>query len=350
MSERTIGFGILGSGNMARVYADALATQVTGGRLVAVALGSRAEALGPEYGAEVEPDEGALLARPDVDVVVIATPHSTHRELGVQAAYAGKHIYLEKPMARTVEECDAIISAARANKVQVTVAKQTRHMEMAMRAKDLIEDGAIGDVRIIRAMSPSSAFGLGPDHWLNDPGEGDCFLDWGSHACDAFRWFTDSDATRVYADFANFTAIDARWPTASVQIRMVSGVICQALLSYEIPEPGLGSGSNTQYQIIGGRGMVDWDLDTCRVARDGRWETVLELPSWTRPWDPRAPRRIGNTARQVQAFIGALSGGYEPRVSAADGRAAIEMTQAASLSAATGRAIHLPLGEAALGW
>lgn len=366
MSDRTIGFGILGSGNMARVYADALATQVTGGRLVAVALGSRAAALAPEYGADVEPDEEALLAREDVDVVVIATPHSTHRELGVQAAYAGKHIYLEKPMARTVEECDAILSAARANNVIVTVAKQTRHMEMAMRAKELIEDGAIGDIRIIRAMSPFSDFGLPSGHWLNDPGEGDCFLDWGSHACDAFRWFTGSDATRVYADYANFSAMDARWPTSLVQIRMASGAICQALLSYEIPEPGLGSGSNNQYLIIGGRGMIEWDLDTCRMTRTetlpaeatgsgsggffasapkatARWETVLELPSWTKEWDPRSPRRIGNTARQVQSFIGALTGGYEPRVSGADGRAAIEMVQAASLSAETGRAINLPL-------
>ena len=69
-----IGFGILGSGNMGRVYGDALTTQVTGGRLVAVAMGSRAAGLAAEYGAAVEPTAEALLARPDVDVVVIATP------------------------------------------------------------------------------------------------------------------------------------------------------------------------------------------------------------------------------------------------------------------------------------
>ncbi|MFN8620067.1 MAG: Gfo/Idh/MocA family oxidoreductase [Chloroflexota bacterium] len=365
MTDATIGFGILGSGNMARVYADALATQVEGGRFVAVALGSRAATFGPEYGAEVEESAAALLARDDVDVVVIATPHSTHRELAVEAAYAGKHIYLEKPMARTVEECDAIISAARANRVQVTVAKQTRHMEMAMKAKELIEDGAIGDVRIIRAMSPFTDFGLPAGHWLNDLGEGDCFLDWGSHACDAFRWFTGSDAKRVYADYANFGAIEARWPTAMVQIRMHSDAICQAFLSYELPEPGLGSGSNNQYLIIGAKGMIEWDLDTLRLARaegpaaataeepgsmgafvnpsrgNAEWRTVLELPSWTKPWDPRSPRRIGNTARQVQSFIGALRLGVEPRVSAEDGRAAIEMTEAASRSASTGQAVYL---------
>jgi predicted dehydrogenase len=368
MPGGTIGFGILGSGNMARVYADALATQVTGARLVAVALGSRAAELAPEYGAAVDESAEALLARPEVDVVVITTPHSTHRDLGVATAAAGKHIYLEKPMARTVAECDAIIEAARAAGVQVTIAKQTRHMQTAMKAKELIEDGAIGDIRIIRAMSPFSDFGLPPGHWLNDPGEGDCFLDWGSHACDAFRWYTESDATRVYADYANFGAIEARWPTALVQARMASGAICQAFMSYEVPEPGLGSGSNNQYLIIGAKGLIEWDLDTLRLGRvtgstapleepgsigffaspassGGSWETVLSLESWTKPWDPRHERRIGNTARQVQGFLDALREGYAPRVGAADGRAAIEMTEAASRSAATGQAIHLPLRD-----
>jgi myo-inositol 2-dehydrogenase/D-chiro-inositol 1-dehydrogenase len=345
MPGDTIGFGILGSGNMARVYTDALSTQVTGGQVVAVALGSRAADFAADIGAEAEPDAASLLARDDVDVVVIATPHSTHRSLAVEAAYAGKHIYLEKPMARTVEECDAIISAARANRVRVTVAKQTRHMETAMKAKELIDEGVIGDVRMIRAMSPFSSFGLGVDHWLNDPGEGDCFLDWGSHAADAFRWFTGSEAVRVYADYANFSAMDARWPTALVQVRMASGVICQALLSYEIPEPTLGSGSNNQYLIIGALGMLEWDLDVCRVTHDGAWQTVLELPSWTKgTWDPRNPRRIGNTARQLQWYIAAVREGYEPRITGADGRAAIEICEAASRSAATGQAVHLPLG------
>src|SRR5689334_13646542 len=96
-----LGFGILGSGNMARVYGDALTREgiVPNGRLVAIAMGSRAESLAGEYeGAVAEPSAEALLARKDVDVVVVATPHSTHLALCKQVAAAGKHIYLEKPM------------------------------------------------------------------------------------------------------------------------------------------------------------------------------------------------------------------------------------------------------------
>src|SRR5215210_1370565 len=95
-----LGFGILGSGNMARVYGDALTRDgvVPRGRLAAIAMGSRAGSLAAEYpGVTAEPTAEALLARPDVDVVVIATPHSTHLPLAKQVAAAGKHVYLEKP-------------------------------------------------------------------------------------------------------------------------------------------------------------------------------------------------------------------------------------------------------------
>jgi predicted dehydrogenase len=342
----TVGFGILGSGNMAQVYADALATQVAGGRFVAVALGSRAASFAAENGGQTEPTAEALLARRDLDVVVIATPHSTHLPLALAAARAGKHVYLEKPMARTTAECDAIIAACREAGVLLTVAKQTRHLQMSMRAYELVRAGTIGELRIVRAMSPISGWDLPPGHWLNDPEEGDCFLDWGAHCCDAFRWFTASEAVRVYADYANFGGLDARWPTALVQYRMADGAICQAFLSYEIPRPGLGSDSNNQYQLIGSDGIIEWDLDRVRLGRGESWETVWELPTWIHPFRPRDPRRIGNTARQVQDVIDALREGRPPGVSGEDGRAAIEMTEAASRSAATAQAVTLPLRRA----
>ena len=102
-------FGILGSGNMARVYGDALTREgvVPNGPRRHRA-GLRAPALAAEYpGVDAEPSAEALLARQDIDVVVIATPHSTHLALAKQVAAAGKHIYLEKPMALDVNECDA---------------------------------------------------------------------------------------------------------------------------------------------------------------------------------------------------------------------------------------------------
>jgi myo-inositol 2-dehydrogenase/D-chiro-inositol 1-dehydrogenase len=346
MSDAAVGYGILGSGNMARVYADALATQVPDGRLVAVALGSRSTALAAEFGAAVEDSADALAGRPDVDVVVIATPHSTHLSLALAAAGAGKHVYLEKPMALDVAECDQIIDACRIAGVQLTVAKQTRYMEMSMQAKRYIDEGRIGQILFLRPMSvtPGSGFANVPQSWPSDPGEGDAFLDWGAHACDAIRWFTGAEPVRIYADYDNFTGLALESPTAMVQVRLSSRAIAQILLCYEIGPSGFGTRRNNQYQIVGTEGSIFWDLDRVELWTGEREETVWELPSWTLPdFKPRDPRRIGNTARQLAEFTAALRTGTAPQVTGTDGRAAIEMTQAAKVSAHTGRAVDLPL-------
>ena len=346
MSDKPIGFGILGSGNMARVYADALAAQVSGGQLVAVALGTRAPALAAEFGVAAEPTAEHLVARPDVNVVVIATPHSTHRSLALLAAGAGKHVYLEKPMALDVAECDQIIEACRRAGVQLTVAKQTRHMEMSMRAKQYIDEGRIGEILFLRPMSvtPGSGFANVPQSWPSDPREGDAFLDWGAHACDAVRWFSGAEAVRVYADYENFTGLSLESPTAMVQVRLSSKAIAQILLCYEIGPSGFGTRRNNQYQIVGTQGSIFWDLDRIELLTGEREELVWELPSWTLPdFKPRDPRRIGNTGRQLDGFVDALRSRRAPQITGEDGRAAIEMTQAAKLSAQTGRAVDIPL-------
>ncbi len=340
-------FGIIGSGNMATVYADALATQVSGGRFVAVAGGTRAPAFAEQYGGVLELSVESLLDRPDVDVVVIATPHSAHVSQAVAAAEAGKHVYLEKPMALDVAECDRIIAACARAGVKLTIAKQTRHGDPEIGAKRLIDEGAIGDLRYIRPMSPTIGAGLAPgNHWSADPKEGKAFLDWGCHCCDAIRWLSGSEATRVQAEFTAFSPYpEAPDPTAIVQMRLASGALVQIFMSYEVPQPGYGSRSNNQYSIIGSRGIIEFDLDTLRLGNERGWTTLVELPTWINPLQPKHPRRIQRTARQVQGFIDALRDGREPEITGADGRAAVELAEAAIRSAATGQVVELPLAR-----
>jgi myo-inositol 2-dehydrogenase/D-chiro-inositol 1-dehydrogenase len=353
MGDTSIGFGILGSGNMARVYGDALRDQVPDARLVAVALGSRAGSLAAEFGVTAEPTAEALLARRDVDVVVIATPHSTHLPLSLQTAAAGKHVYLEKPMALNVAECDAIIEACRSAGVQLTIAKQTRHMQMAMKAKELIDEGRIGEIRYLRPMSIIAGMGIAAgNHWSEKPGEGDAFLDWGSHCCDAIRWLSGAEPVRVYADFEDFTGLPLSGTTAAVQFRLSNKAIAQVLMCYDVPPSGLGAGTgrNNQYLIVGSEGSIFWDLDRIDLVTGNRITWSWDLPSWTLPdFKPRDPRRIGNSARQVQAFVEALRDGRPPAITGADGRAAIEMAQATTLSAATHRAVDFPLAAGSAG-
>jgi predicted dehydrogenase len=88
--------------------------------------------------------------------------------------------------------------------------------------------------------------------------------------------------------------------------------------------------------------MLDFTRDTLRLGRGDAWETVLDLPPWDWTVEPRAPRRIGLTARQVEQFARALLDGGAPDISGEDGRAAIEMVEAAIRSARTGRAEPIP--------
>ena len=337
----SIGFGIVGTGMMGGTYAEALRTQVPSGRLVAVAGGTRASVLAADYGVPAELDPDALLARADIDAVVIATPHTTHLPLALDAAAAGKHVYLEKPMALSVAECDRILAAARDAGVQVTVASQSRYNEISMRAKALIDEGVTGPITIFRVTSPTVGWDVPADGWFVDPKEGGAYLDWGPHGCDTLRWFTGTDATLAFGMFENFGGIPALDPSAMVSYRLGSGAMAQFWMSYEIPSPGLGS--YMQWLAVGENGMLDFDRDHLRVGNGDAWEQVMELPAWNWLVDPMADRRIAMTSRQVDQFARALERGEPLDITGEDGLAAIEMCEAAIRSARTGAAVAIPL-------
>ncbi len=143
----TVGFGLIGAGQMAHIHAVAISEQTPGrARIVAVAGGTRAPTLASEFGAEAEPSVEALLDRSDIDAVVIATPHTAHLPNVLAAAAAGKHILLEKPMALDVDECRAMIEACDANGVKLSLAKISRWLEAMQVGHDLVADGTAGEL------------------------------------------------------------------------------------------------------------------------------------------------------------------------------------------------------------
>src|SRR5215472_12462641 len=125
-TKSVLRFAILGAGFMGATYAECLAHHVPDAELVAVAGGRRAPELAQRYGVEAEADVKAAISRDDVDAVIIASPHSTHVEQAVTAAGRGKHVYAEKPLARTVADCDAIIAACERGSVALAVNSVTR--------------------------------------------------------------------------------------------------------------------------------------------------------------------------------------------------------------------------------
>src|SRR5258708_4353630 len=106
----TLRYGILGSGFMGRTHAEAI-RHIENAELAALALGSRAPALAADYSVALCASAEELVARADVDAVIIATPQYAHVEEALAAAAHGKHLFIEKPMTTTVADADAIIAA-----------------------------------------------------------------------------------------------------------------------------------------------------------------------------------------------------------------------------------------------
>jgi predicted dehydrogenase len=114
-------------------------------------------------------DVGEMLAKEKPDIVDICTPPKTHAKIAIQALQAGSNVLIEKPMAQSVEECDAIIAAARENKVKVCLAHSDLFYYPFIEARKLVREGAIGTFRGMRIFlyTPTGYITSKPDHWAN---------------------------------------------------------------------------------------------------------------------------------------------------------------------------------------
>jgi predicted dehydrogenase len=293
-----VGVGIIGSGFMGRTWSAAV-SRTLGARRAAIAGGTRAPALAADYHVPAL-TPGALLADPGVRLILITTPPRSHVDFAIAAVQAGRHVLIEKPMANTAADCDRIIEAARANDVRVGVVSQHRFRKSPLAAKRVIDDGGIGEVRMIRVIGPTAGYDAPDDKWKFDPAEQTVYADWAAHACDITRWFAGSRPVLAFAAANSFT-----------------------------PEPP------PQQSIIDSYGAV-------RLGKDGAWRTIYEQPGFN-PTDPLNPVRIQAYGDLLADVIAAIAQGREPRMSGTEGRSTIEMVEAGERSIRTGQAVRLPL-------
>jgi predicted dehydrogenase len=132
-----------------------------------------------------------VIKRPDVDVVIIATLHSTLAEIGFAAVQAGKHVLLEKPAGRRASELEDIIHAAKESNSLVRVGFNHRYHRAFVKARELVDSGALGELMFVRARYGHGGR-LGYDkEWRAQPaisGGGE-LIDQGVHLIDLARWF-----------------------------------------------------------------------------------------------------------------------------------------------------------------
>lgn len=337
-----IGIGIIGSGFMGRTYSETISKRCQRAKLVAVTGGTRAEGLAKDYGMALEPSVAALIARKDIHAVFIATPHDLHADEAVAAARAGKHMMIEKPMACTVADCDAIIEACKKANVQCSIAFTQRNRKCNIRAKQLIDEGAIGRIRHIEEVSLNATGLVGLPKWQSDPQNLGTLFGHAIHNFDRVRWMTGAEIRTVYAKCGSIEPEVSVEGSSMVMMTMADDTIVTLWASFQIPKPSFPR-SQFSCRIVGEKGLIDLDAyGELRVALDGEWKTVeTQAPI---DWQGKGfldPVRLESYTLQCQGFIDAAIDNRTPEVTGWDGRQAVAAALAAYQSSAKGQEIVL---------
>ena len=334
-----IRLAVIGLGRMGRFYAQTLAALGPRVELYAVAdpdQGARA-AVQDELGlARVLASPEAVIALPEVDAVVVATPTSTHAEVLIAAAKARKAIFSEKPLALSLAQTHAALAAIEHAGVVLQVGFMRRFDPAYRRAYAAIGAGQIG--------RPVTFKGVGRDpscpplEYANPASSGGLLVDMGIHDFDLARWMMSSEVERVSAEGTLLVCDELKAlgdiDNAVINLRFANGAIGNIDLSrnarygYDVRTEVLGS---TGAVIVGG---------ISEPALDG-----VQLLAALAPQSDQTPFFVRRFAAaytaQIEHFVDCLEEGRQPAVGGQDALAAFEIAHAATLSAHTGRSVAL---------
>jgi len=191
---------LIGCGRLGRTHCEQLA-RLDNAAMVAFCDVSEdaATALCEQFGGDYATTEAErVLADDDIAAVYICTPHDSHAELCIRAAEAGKHILVEKPLALTVEDCQAVGAAVERTGVKLFTAFKMRYYELILKAREIVPE----PIMITMQMMDNP---WGPNIWANDPvmGGGNV-ISQGCHSCDILRFVARRDPIEVFAVGGNY--------------------------------------------------------------------------------------------------------------------------------------------------
>ena len=229
--RKKVNFGIIGVGAIGRLHAENLAWNIPNASLVAIADSyvSAAKDVATKLSVDkVYADYKEMLDDPQVEAVAIAAPTFLKKEMVPTAARKGKHVFVEKPMSLTPEECGMMISEAKNGGIKLQVGYQRRFDNAFVKVEKAVVAGDLGKIMIINSATrdpPSN-----PQGWSIDPKlSGGIWLDTSSHDFDAIRFLSKAEVTEVYAEatnivFDHFKPLGA-WDTVLVTLRMSNGAL-----------------------------------------------------------------------------------------------------------------------------
>jgi predicted dehydrogenase len=334
----TVRIGLIGAGRAGMIHGRNFAFQVSGSQVIAVCDSDEdlCNAAKAELGLlDVFTDYRKLVVLSQIDAVVIATPTRLHQEIAVAAAQCGKHIFCEKPMAMTAEECDKINSAAAAAKVKLQIGFMRRFAPAFQDLRRRIDGGEIGDVVSVRSIT------YGPSHpqpWMYDLRMSNGPLaEVNSHDIDTVRWLTGSEITEVYAIAGNFRSLQARheFPDYYDNVLMIAKLAngMQGLIS---GAQGVGYGYDARCEVLGTKGIAfAGGLAALPVACCNEFGLVSPVVKSWRELFAEAYRA------EDQEFIRCILADKPPGVTGEDGKRAVQVVNAGNESILSGLPIKL---------
>ncbi len=324
--------GLIGCGGMGRALMAQAATLDDAAILTVSDLDEqrRGEAA-EQFGAEGIADYHDILARDDIDAVFVATPGGYHKQVVLDAAEAGKHVFSEKPLATTVADCDAMIAAVEKAGVKHMTGQVCRYHPTHSGLKRMVDDGTLGPVLSIYVERVSGRWGGAHPPWRYSYAlSGGNLMEINAHELDFMLWLC-GPVKRVYAvgelfledriDYRNVMFVSLNFASGAVGVLNSSGIAEVGAVSARVD---CQNGSAAAYPLFNG--------DIRYKIRGAEAAGVVPIDEL---------KGDNPVLGEVKAFIEAVRDDTTPPVSFHDGRAAVQVAELAYLSAERGAPIDV---------
>jgi myo-inositol 2-dehydrogenase / D-chiro-inositol 1-dehydrogenase len=336
---------LVGCGSLGRLVHLPILVSLPGSRLIAFA---DADPHALAEGAKIAPDAARfadhreLLTRGDLDAVIVALPTALHVPVGIDVLAAGKHLYLEKPIAPTLREADRLVECWRASDHLGVIGFNYRFHPLYRRLQAMIRDGAIGNVVAMRTVFSAATDPLPEWKKRRDTGGG-ALLDLGIHHIDLIRFLLGREIRSVSAQLRETHSEDDR---VSLDLEIDGGIVVQSLFAFAAVE-------EDRIEVYGEAGKLTVDrhhslaverrpprVGSTRAARLGlgyRGPRLREmLASPLLPQRLQAPTAEPSFRASLAHFVAAVGGLRAPSPDLDDGFRALEVVAAATRAAADG--------------
>lgn len=361
MKTTTYRIAILGCGKVAHLHAQAIAS-LPNAELAGV--WSRSEETAGRFAEQHQTTAyrniGEMIRQAKIDLALVCTPHPFHREPAVEAAQAGAHLLVEKPLASTLEDCDAIIEACNNSGVKLGVISQRRWYAPVKRVKMAIDSGKIGKPALgtINMLGWRDRNYYYADEWRGSwkMEGGGVLVNQAPHQLDLLLWFM-GEIEEVYGTWRNLNHpyIEVE-DTALAIIKFRNGGIGNIIVSNS-QKPGIygkvhvhgTNGASVGVQTDGGAMFIAGTSGIAEPPVNDLWTVPGEeslLETWRRK-DEKHFKSVEPTIfymeRQIEEYLDALDNNHQPLVTGHDGRRTVELFTAIYRSSRDNQPVKFPL-------